>query len=154
MNLCCVVKNKMELGYIMMISLFWVMSWRIIRTLCSWYLFEMFKHGILFVHRYPDATPEELSAGDNVCIICREEMTTGCKKLPCNHIFHTSCLRSWFQRQQSCPTCRLEVLRMPRPAPSPPAPQPQPQPQQAPQDQVPNPLQNSKSVNLVPILFK
>lgn len=26
---------------------------------------------------YPDATPEELMAVDNVCIICREEMMTG-----------------------------------------------------------------------------
>ncbi|KAJ8957661.1 hypothetical protein NQ318_017553 [Aromia moschata] len=48
---------------------------------------------------YPDATPEELIAADN--------------KLPCNHIFHTSCLRSWFQRQQTCPTCRLNILRTP-----------------------------------------
>lgn len=32
------------------------------------------------------------------------------KKLPCNHIFHTSCLRSWFQRHQTCPTCRLDIL--------------------------------------------
>ncbi|XP_034249468.1 E3 ubiquitin-protein ligase synoviolin B [Thrips palmi] len=62
---------------------------------------------------YPDATPEELSAADNVCIICREEMLTASKKLPCNHIFHTSCLRSWFQRQQTCPTCRLNILRIP-----------------------------------------
>ncbi|XP_044264833.1 E3 ubiquitin-protein ligase synoviolin A [Tribolium madens] len=62
---------------------------------------------------YPDATPEELQAADNVCIICREEMTTASKKLPCNHIFHTSCLRSWFQRQQTCPTCRLNILRTP-----------------------------------------
>lgn len=83
---------------------------------------------------YPDATPEELSAADNVCIICREEMVTGnlkytksnlsksnkthllstaSKKLPCNHIFHTSCLRSWFQRQQTCPTCRLNILQTP-----------------------------------------
>lgn len=62
---------------------------------------------------YPDATPEELQAADNVCIICREEMTTASKKLPCNHIFHTSCLRSWFQRQQTCPTCRLNILRSP-----------------------------------------
>lgn len=62
---------------------------------------------------YPDATPEELSAADNVCIICREEMTSASKKLPCNHIFHTSCLRSWFQRQQTCPTCRLNILRTP-----------------------------------------
>lgn len=62
---------------------------------------------------YPDATPEELAAADNVCIICREEMVTASKKLPCNHIFHTSCLRSWFQRQQTCPTCRLNILRTP-----------------------------------------
>ncbi|XP_060526688.1 E3 ubiquitin-protein ligase synoviolin A isoform X2 [Cylas formicarius] len=62
---------------------------------------------------YPDATPEELQAADNVCIICREEMISASKKLPCNHIFHTSCLRSWFQRQQTCPTCRLNILRTP-----------------------------------------
>ncbi|RMB90501.1 hypothetical protein DUI87_33102 [Hirundo rustica rustica] len=40
---------------------------------------------------YPDATAEELQAMDNVCIICREEMVTGAKRLPCNHIFHTRC---------------------------------------------------------------
>lgn len=44
----------------------------------------------------------------------------GAKKLPCNHIFHVSCLRSWFQRQQTCPTCRLNVLRVA----TPPTPQP------------------------------
>ncbi|KAF3430823.1 hypothetical protein E2986_10139 [Frieseomelitta varia] len=60
---------------------------------------------------YPDATAEELAAADNVCIICREEMVSASKKLPCNHIFHTACLRSWFQRQQTCPTCRLNILR-------------------------------------------
>ncbi|XP_074107728.1 septin interacting protein 3 isoform X3 [Cotesia typhae] len=60
---------------------------------------------------YPDATSEELAAADNVCIICREEMIAASKKLPCNHIFHTVCLRSWFQRQQTCPTCRLNILR-------------------------------------------
>lgn len=74
---------------------------------------------------YPDATAEELSSGDNVCIICREEMVANAKKLPCNHIFHVSCLRSWFQRQQTCPTCRMDVLQ-PRPAPQPTAaPRPQ-----------------------------
>ncbi|KAH9639228.1 hypothetical protein HF086_014092 [Spodoptera exigua] len=77
---------------------------------------------------YPDATPAELAAADNECIICREEMHTGAKKLPCNHIFHAACLRLWFQRQQTCPTCRLNVLRAPAPeaagapGPAPPAP--------------------------------
>lgn len=61
---------------------------------------------------YPDATIHDLEAIENVCIICREDMTAAAaKKLPCNHIFHTSCLRSWFQRHQTCPTCRLDILR-------------------------------------------
>ncbi|XP_067634311.1 E3 ubiquitin-protein ligase HRD1 isoform X2 [Eurosta solidaginis] len=62
---------------------------------------------------YPDATPEELRLSDNICIICREDMVNHAKKLPCGHIFHTTCLRSWFQRQQTCPTCRLNILRAP-----------------------------------------
>lgn len=84
--------------------------------------------------RYPDATDEELvRLSDRTCIICREEMhvvdapaapaengqapperpppqqqlaqnADTPKKLPCGHIFHFHCLRSWLERQQSCPT--------------------------------------------------
>ncbi|KAG9018696.1 E3 ubiquitin-protein ligase hrd1 [Tulasnella sp. 427] len=122
--------------------------------------------------RYPNATQAELDAtSDKTCIICREDMVLpGAsssgeaaapqpqsepkpadgpnetpKKLPCGHIFHFHCLRSWLERQQSCPTCRRSVLENP-PAPTattpaPPAPgarpnppandgQPQPQPGQ------------------------
>ncbi|KAK3594629.1 hypothetical protein CHS0354_013254 [Potamilus streckersoni] len=64
---------------------------------------------------YPDATEEDLQSTDRVCIICREDMIRDSKKLPCNHIFHTNCLRSWFQRQQTCPTCRMDILHVPRP---------------------------------------
>ena len=32
------------------------------------------------------------------------------KKLPCGHVLHFSCLRSWLERQQNCPTCRQPVL--------------------------------------------
>ena len=79
--------------------------------------------------RYPDATVEEVTR-EEVCIICREEMTSwqqpanapGAarprriperlrpKKLPCGHILHFSCLRSWLERQQNCPTCRRPVV--------------------------------------------
>ena len=88
--------------------------------------------------RYPDATSEEV-AREDVCIICREEMrpwqqpnVPGAqqhdnggparaapttiderlrpKKLPCGHILHFACLRSWLERQQNCPTCRRPVL--------------------------------------------
>merc|ERR1719322_976389 len=70
----------------------------------------------LLNNKFPEALPEELLINDDVCIICREEMLApSTKKLPCGHIFHKACLRSWFQRQQTCPTCRLDVLRAPLP---------------------------------------
>ncbi|KAL9605808.1 MAG: hypothetical protein Q9179_000994 [Wetmoreana sp. 5 TL-2023] len=83
--------------------------------------------------RYPDATAEEIQRED-VCIICRENMTVWqhpttprdtetpqvehqpiderqrAKKLPCGHLLHFACLRSWLERQQICPTCRTPVL--------------------------------------------
>ncbi|XP_020083326.1 ERAD-associated E3 ubiquitin-protein ligase HRD1-like [Ananas comosus] len=59
--------------------------------------------------RFPDATPEELNASDATCIICREEMVTA-KKLLCGHLFHVHCLRSWLERQHTCPTCRALVV--------------------------------------------
>jgi len=67
--------------------------------------------------QFPDATAEELANYDSTCIICREEMNatpanvnSQCKKLPCGHILHSSCLRSWLQRQQVCPLCRAQVM--------------------------------------------
>jgi E3 ubiquitin-protein ligase synoviolin len=82
---------------------------------------------------YPDVTPQQLATfADTVCIICREEMANApndqsapaqqVKKLPCDHIFHKSCLRSWFQRQQTCPTCRTPILRLATPAAAAPPP--------------------------------
>ncbi|XP_074304517.1 ERAD-associated E3 ubiquitin-protein ligase HRD1B-like [Silene latifolia] len=59
--------------------------------------------------RFPDATPEELDVSDVTCIICREEMTIA-KKLRCGHLFHVQCLRSWLERQNTCPTCRALVV--------------------------------------------
>ena len=46
---------------------------------------------------------------DATCIICREEMTAA-KKLICGHMFHVHCLRSWLERQHTCPTCRALVV--------------------------------------------
>ena len=60
---------------------------------------------------FPDATEEEL-ADRPICIICREDMTFGqrVKKLQCGHLFHFQCLRTWLERQQSCPTCRQAIV--------------------------------------------
>ncbi|EPE36166.1 RING/U-box [Glarea lozoyensis ATCC 20868] len=36
------------------------------------------------------------------------------KKLPCGHILHLGCLKSWLERQQVCPTCRASVVDAPQ----------------------------------------
>lgn len=87
--------------------------------------------------RYEDATVEDIQREDT-CIICREDMRpwsvtnpevppaapgaapparapvvnerTRPKRLPCGHILHLGCLKSWLERQQVCPTCRRPVL--------------------------------------------
>ena len=59
--------------------------------------------------RYPDASPAELHQADSVCIVCRDEMEMG-KKLPCGHILHVECLRSWLQQDPTCPLCRKSVI--------------------------------------------
>ncbi|KAF4676861.1 E3 ubiquitin-protein ligase hrd1 [Perkinsus chesapeaki] len=58
--------------------------------------------------RFPDATKEELEQQDT-CIICRDKLWEGSKKLPCGHVFHIDCLKSWLVMQQVCPTCRAEI---------------------------------------------
>ncbi len=88
--------------------------------------------------KYPDASFEELrDMNDKTCIICRDELifrgtppateniegeqpppppaaNNGLndtpKKLPCGHVFHSHCLRSWLERQQTCPTWFVVLL--------------------------------------------
>lgn len=80
-----------------------------------------YRRAIQEMSRYPDATQAELDQ-ENTCIICREDMRVwdlnanpGAldrirpKKLPCGHILHLGCLKSWLERQQVCPTCRSPV---------------------------------------------
>ena len=60
---------------------------------------------------YQIPSADELEEYNDLCIVCREDlMNRNCRKLPCGHIYHTSCLKSWFQRKQSCPLCRFDVL--------------------------------------------
>eukprot|EP00249_Psilotum_nudum_P016374 c25791_g1_i1 orf=659-2437(-) len=61
----------------------------------------------------PDATEEELLTYDDDCAICKEPMARA-KRLPCAHLFHLACLRSWLDQgladTYSCPTCRRPLF--------------------------------------------
>lgn len=73
-----------------------------------------------------NATKEDLELGDNLCIICRDNMwceeeyyevkkkVLGArrrpKKLRCGHILHMGCLKDWLERSDNCPLCRNTVF--------------------------------------------
>ncbi|XP_061162346.1 E3 ubiquitin-protein ligase AMFR-like [Saccostrea echinata] len=92
--------------------------------------------------RFPMATKEELQGHNDNCAVCWERME-GARKLPCGHLFHNSCLRSWLEQDTSCPTCRMSLNEGPQVNPNlnvldergaaPPQP-----PQQQPQNQFTN----------------
>ena len=45
---------------------------------------------------------------DKMCSICHEEWVYGvfyCQTI-CNHQYHEDCLKQWFDKSKSCPTCR------------------------------------------------
>ncbi|EDO34524.1 predicted protein, partial [Nematostella vectensis] len=58
--------------------------------------------------RFPEATTEELLQNNDDCAICWDNMGKA-RKLPCNHLFHSSCLRAWLENDTSCPTCRKSL---------------------------------------------
>jgi hypothetical protein len=60
-------------------------------------------------NKFPNVTQEELEQLNDYCAICRRQMLTA-KKLPCNHVFHMSCIKSWMEHHHSCPTCRRSML--------------------------------------------
>lgn len=69
--------------------------------------------------RLLDATEADLGEENNLCIICRDDMTTEGvnrgerlypKKLPCGHIIHMGCLKGWLEISQVCPLCRGAVF--------------------------------------------
>ncbi|XP_023232772.1 E3 ubiquitin-protein ligase AMFR-like isoform X2 [Centruroides sculpturatus] len=57
---------------------------------------------------YPLASANELEENSDDCAICWDRMDLA-RKLPCGHLFHNSCLRSWLEQDISCPTCRKSL---------------------------------------------
>ena len=43
-----------------------------------------------------------------VCSICLDEENKVDVKLKCNHMFHESCITSWFKQNTICPICRAQ----------------------------------------------
>jgi len=47
------------------------------------------------------------------CMVCLADFSIGdeCRRLPCNHVFHQSCIDEWLRRCTDCPICKANVDR-------------------------------------------
>ena len=50
----------------------------------------------------------------DICIICQEDYSTNNKGaiMYCNHTFHKSCLKTWFNERPCCPLCNTNLDTM------------------------------------------
>eukprot|EP00996_Jenningsia_fusiforme_P000790 NODE_1714_length_1430_cov_67.639392_g1546_i0.p1 GENE.NODE_1714_length_1430_cov_67.639392_g1546_i0~~NODE_1714_length_1430_cov_67.639392_g1546_i0.p1 ORF type:complete len:456 (-),score=65.72 NODE_1714_length_1430_cov_67.639392_g1546_i0:62-1384(-) len=80
-------------------------------------LTDLLRHRKLTVclEQIPNATPAEFEE-ESKCFICYDELAEA-KKLPCGHLFHKHCLRSWMERNNTCPYCSQTIDQTPKQAP-------------------------------------
>ena len=45
------------------------------------------------------------------CVICLEDFKNGDKaiNLPCIHLFHKDCIKSWLKKNNCCPICKYKI---------------------------------------------
>ncbi|NWZ25714.1 RN126 ligase, partial [Asarcornis scutulata] len=55
-------------------------------------------------------TQEHVDSGLE-CPVCKEDYTVGenVRQLPCNHLFHNSCIVPWLEQHDTCPVCRKSL---------------------------------------------
>lgn len=49
------------------------------------------------------------------CSVCMERFKAGesCKQVACGHVYHQSCISTWFFLHDSCPLCRCKISHGP-----------------------------------------
>ena len=57
--------------------------------------------------------PNAQASQQRTCMVCLEdfELAVPCRRLPCGHVFHQSCVDEWLRRCTDCPICKANVDR-------------------------------------------
>jgi len=47
------------------------------------------------------------------CVVCLTKYENNDKAiiLPCTHLFHSDCIKDWFNKQNTCPICKFKIDR-------------------------------------------
>ena len=67
-------------------------------------------------NEFPETKIEDVNKLDpekKNCVICLEDFKSGEKAtlLPCVHLFHKNCIKSWLKSKNMCPICKFELTR-------------------------------------------
>lgn len=53
---------------------------------------------------------ENIESTTSNCAICQDSISSGgCRIRQCNHVYHRSCISSWFAMNVRCPVCRHDI---------------------------------------------
>lgn len=65
------------------------------------------------LNEFPLEGVQKMPADKKNCVICLTDFQEGDKAiiLPCTHLFHSECIRNWFQRNNTCPICKHVIDR-------------------------------------------
>ncbi|KAG2279571.1 hypothetical protein Bca52824_050791 [Brassica carinata] len=64
------------------------------------------------IYQETDGTsPNSLNKDDIKCSICLEEYVDGDEvgSMPCEHMFHVSCVQQWLRMKNWCPICKTSA---------------------------------------------
>ncbi|XP_038616115.1 E3 ubiquitin-protein ligase RNF139 isoform X2 [Tachyglossus aculeatus] len=75
----------------------------------GWKTFINRRTAVKKINSLPEIKGSRLDDIDDVCAICYHEFTVSARITPCNHYFHTLCLRKWLYIQDTCPMCHQKV---------------------------------------------
>ncbi|KAI4873453.1 hypothetical protein NFI96_027303 [Prochilodus magdalenae] len=58
-------------------------------------------------------TDPEVEAEENSCAVCIDSFKRGdiVTTLPCNHVFHKTCIEPWLLEHHTCPMCKYDILK-------------------------------------------
>mmetsp|Transcript_16789 Transcript_16789/g.36097 ORF Transcript_16789/g.36097 Transcript_16789/m.36097 type:complete len:474 (-) Transcript_16789:67-1488(-) len=73
----------------------------------------LFQETLEQIERFPWPPTDLRSAGQSTCMVCLTDFSQGdeCRRLPCRHVFHSSCVDEWLRRCTDCPICKANVDR-------------------------------------------
>ncbi|XP_002742350.1 E3 ubiquitin-protein ligase RNF139-like [Saccoglossus kowalevskii] len=85
----------------------------------GWKIFMNRRTAVKKINSLPEATLDQLSDRNDVCAICYQDLITA-RITPCNHFFHSLCLRKWLYVQDNCPLCHSDIYQTEKPDDAPP----------------------------------